>query len=234
LIIMRITVFGANGATGRLLTGQALAAGHQVTAVTRQPHAFPLHDGRLEVVGADVLDPDAVDAAVTESDAVLSTLGVRAAREPISTYSRGVTNIVAAMKRHRVRRLTVVSSSGVEPHTYSDGGFLFNRVFLPYVTRVLGKRLYDDMRRMEMVVKESDLDWTIIRPSGLYHLPSVTDYTLVEGHADGRFTARVDLAASMLALLDDHRHLGTTVSVITTVNNPSLLQWMRREARAKS
>ncbi|MEU5533749.1 NAD(P)H-binding protein [Streptomyces sp. NPDC020362] len=231
---MRITVFGANGPTGRLLTSQALAAGHQVAAVTRQPASFPLQHDRLEVVGADVLDPVAVDAAVAGRDAVLSTLGVPAGKEPISTYSCGTANMVAAMQRHRVRRLAVVSSSGVDPHPYSDGGFLFNRVLLPYVTNVLGKTLYDDMRRMEELVRASDLDWTIVRPSGLYHLPSATDYTVAEGHADGRFTARADLAASMLALLDDDRHLRTAVSVITTEDNPTLLQWIRREALAKS
>jgi uncharacterized protein YbjT (DUF2867 family) len=231
---MRIAVFGANGPTGRLLTDQALTAGHQVAAVTRQPDSFPLRHDRLEVVGADVLDPMAVDAAVAGRDAVLSTLGVPAGKKPISTYSRGVANIVAAMERHRVPRLAVVSSSGVDPHTYSDGGFLFNRLLLPYVTRVVGKTMYDDMRRMETLVRAGDLDWTIVRPNGLYHLPSVTDYTLVKGHADGRFTARADLAASMLALLDDDRYLRTTVSVITTVDNPTLLQWIRREALAKS
>ncbi|WP_433714384.1 NAD(P)-dependent oxidoreductase [Nocardia sp. CA-084685] len=231
---MRITVFGANGPTGRLLTGQALAAGHEVAAVTRQPDSFPLHDDRLEVVGADVLDPGAVDAVVAGRDAVLSTLGVPAGKEPITTYSRGVANIVAAMERHRVRRLAVVSSTGVDPHPYSDGGFLFNRVLLPYVTRVLGKTLYDDMRRMESLIQSTDLDWTIVRPSGLYHLPSVTDYTVVEGHADGRFTAREDLAASMLALLDDDRYVRTTIAVITTTDNPTLFEWIRGEALAKS
>jgi nucleoside-diphosphate-sugar epimerase len=230
---MRIAVFGANGPTGRLLTGQALAAGHEVTAVTRRPDSFPLRHDRLEVMGADVLDPVAVDAAVAQRDAVLSTLGVPASRKPISTYSSGVANIVTAMRRHRIRRLTVVSSSGVDPHPYSDGGFLFNRVLLPYVTRVLGKTLYDDMRRMETLVRASNLDWTILRPGGLYHLPSATDYTLVERHTDGRFTARVDLAASMLAVLDDDRYIGATVSVITTADNPTLLQWIRREALTK-
>lgn len=231
---MRITVVGANGPTGRLLTGQALAAGHQVAAVTRRPDAFPLHHDRLEVVGADVLDPEAVDAAVADRDTVLSVLGVPAGKEPISTYSRGTANLVAAMTRHRVRRLAVVSSVGVDPHRYSDGGFLFNRVLLPYVTRVVARTQYDDMRRMEALVRASGLEWTIVRPSGLYHLPSVTDYTVVEGHADGRFTARVDLAASLLALLDDDRHVRRTVSVITTADNPTLLQWIRREALAKN
>ncbi|MEU3460445.1 NAD(P)H-binding protein [Streptomyces sp. NPDC006733] len=189
------------------------------------------HD-RLAVVGADVLDPRAVDAAVAGCDAVLSTLGVPAGRHPITTYSHGTAHIVTAMHHHRVRRLAVVSSSGVDPRPYSDGGLLFNRLLLPYVTRVLGKTLYDDMRRMETLVRASTLDWTIVRPSGLFHLPAPTAYTLVAGHADGRFTARADLAASLLALLEDERHLRTTVVVITTVDNPTLLQWLRREARA--
>jgi putative NADH-flavin reductase len=128
---MRITVFGANGPTGRLLTDRALAAGHRVTAVTRQPHSFPLRHERLGILGADVLDPEAVDAAVAERDAVLSPLGVPAGKEPIGTYSRGVANIVAAMKRHRVRRLTVVSSSGVDPHPYSDAGSCATACFCP-------------------------------------------------------------------------------------------------------
>ncbi|MFG2867816.1 NAD(P)-dependent oxidoreductase [Streptomyces sp. NPDC048338] len=231
---MRITIFGANGLTGRLLADQALSAGHHVTAVTRAPDAFPLRHDRLRVVGADVLDPAAVDAAVAGRDAVLSTLGVPAAKEPVHTYSTGTSHIVAAMRRHGLRRLAVVSSSGVDPHPYSDGGVLFNRVLLPYVTRVLGRTLYDDMRRMEALVRASDLDWTIVRPSGLYHLPSPTDHTVVEGHADGRFTARADLAASMLALLDGDRHVRSTISVITTVDNPTLLQWVRQEALTRN
>ena len=53
---MRIVIFGANGATGRLLSGQALAAGHDVAAVTRRPAGFPITHERLTVVPADVYD----------------------------------------------------------------------------------------------------------------------------------------------------------------------------------
>ncbi|MET9211189.1 MULTISPECIES: NAD(P)-dependent oxidoreductase [unclassified Nocardia] len=229
-VARRIAVFGANGPTGRLLTGRALAAGHEVTAVTRRPELFPLRHDRLRVAGADVLDPTAVDAVIAGQDAVLSTLGVPPGKEPITTYSQGTAAIVAAMRRHAVRRLAVVSSSGVDPQPYSDGGFLFNRVLLPYVTRVAGRTLYDDMRRMEQLVGDSGLDWTIVRPSGLYHLPAPTDYTVVDGHADGRFTARVDLAAYLLALLDDDRHIHRTVGIITTTDTPTLLRWLRTEA----
>ncbi|WP_019931717.1 NAD(P)-dependent oxidoreductase [Nocardia sp. BMG111209] len=228
----RLTIFGANGRTGRLLTARALEAGHRVTAVTRQPDSFPLQHDRLEVVRTDVLDPAGVDAAVAGRDAVLSALGVPPGNGPITTYSAGTANIAAAMRDHGIRRLVVISSSGVDPRPYSDGGVLFNRVLLPLVTRVLGRTLYEDMRRMETLLRDGDLDWTIVRPSGLYHLPSATDYTVVEGHADGRFTARADLAASMLDLLGDERWVRRIAGVITTVDNPPLLQWIRREAMA--
>jgi putative NADH-flavin reductase len=72
---MRLTVFGASGATGRRLVEQALGAGHHVTAVTRRPERIPPRDG-LRALGADVADTGAVDAAIAGSDAVLSALGV--------------------------------------------------------------------------------------------------------------------------------------------------------------
>lgn len=230
---MRIVVFGANGPTGRLLTARAVAAGHEVAAVTRKPESFPLHCDRLTVVGADVLDAAAVDAAVAGRDAVLSVLGVPYGKEPITTYSDGVTSIVAAMRRHRVRRLVAVSSSALDPRPYPDAGFLFNRVVQPYVVKVLGRTTYDDMRRMERAIVASEVDWTIVRPGGLYDLPEATDYTLVEGRAEGRFTARADLAASLLRVLDDDRFVHRTVGVMTTVGNPTMLQLIRREAFAK-
>lgn len=134
------------------------------------------------------------------------------------------------MRRRGVRRLGVVSSAGVDPHPYAQAGVVFNRVLMPYLTRVLGKTMYDDMRRMESLVRASGLEWMIVRPGALYHLPAVTDYTVVEGRADGMYTARVDLAASLLALLDDDRYLRKTIEVVTTVDNPRLLQSIRREA----
>ncbi|MFX0574770.1 NAD(P)-dependent oxidoreductase [Nocardia nepalensis] len=230
---MRIIVFGANGPTGRLLTGQALAAGHDVVAVTRRPDEFPIGHDRLTVFGGDVHQPDSVDTAVAGADAVLSALGVPYSKEPITTYSEGIRHIIAAMRRHGVRRIAAVSSSAVDPKHYSEAGFLFNRVLQPYIVRVMGKTLYDDMRRMEALLVASDLDWTVVRPGGLYELPTVTDYTMVEGHADHRYTARVDLAAALLRLAEEDRFARKIVSVVTTTDNPSLFQLIRTEALGK-
>jgi len=54
------------------------------------------------------------------------------------------------------------------------------------------------MRRMEALISDSGLDWTIVRASGLFNHPQVTGYQIAEGSADGVFTARTDLAAALL------------------------------------
>ena len=227
---MRIVVFGANGATGRLLTRQTLAAGHQVAAVTRRPADFPVTHERLSVVEADVHDAQAVGRAVEGADVVLSTLGVPYTRKPVNVYSDGIRNIAAAMSRHEVKRLVVVSSSATEPHHHADGGFLMNRVLQPLITATIGKTTYSDMRRMEELVRSSDLEWTIMRPSGLFDAPGVTRYELHEDQAPGIFTSRADLAASLLEQATDVRFVRKAVAVTTSDGAPTLFQMLRREA----
>lgn len=230
---MRIAIFGANGPAGRLLTGQALAAGHHVVAATRHPEDFPLAHERLEVEATDVHDAAAVAGTVDGCGAVLSTLGVPFTREPITVYSDGAEAITDAMHRHGCKRLVVVSSSATYPHRHADGGFLLNRVIQPIVTRTIGRTTYADMRAIEALVRDSGLAWTIVRPSGLFDLDEVTDYRLDEDEADGVFTARVDLAAAMLAQLEDETYVRKAVAVTTTRHTPTLFQMLRAEAGSK-
>jgi nucleoside-diphosphate-sugar epimerase len=230
---MRLVVFGANGPTGRLLTAQALAAGYDTVAVTRQPDTFPLRRPGLRVHGGDVLDQAAVDSAVEGGDVVLSALGVPFGKAPVSVYSQGARHLLDAMRRHGVPRLVVLSSGAVTGHDEPTGGFLFNRVLQPYVRNRLGRTVYDDMRRMEDLVSVSEVDWTILRPSGLYHLPEVTRYSITEEPGPGRFTASCDLADAMLRQLGDASFSRRIGHVITTDDNPSLLSMMLREARRK-
>lgn len=180
---MRIVVFGANGLTGQRLTKQALDEGHAVTAVTRHPEAFPLQDAHLRVLRGDAFDLASVEEAVAGQDAVLSTLGVPYSRKPITLYSQGTAHIVQAMNRYGVRRLVCVSSSAVEPHPGS-GGFFFRKVLQPFFIGVVGRTLYADQKRMETLVRNSSLDWTIVRPSGLFGTPAVTDYQAAERYID--------------------------------------------------
>ena len=229
---MRLTVFGASGGTGRWLVEQALAAGDRVTAVTRRPASIPPRDC-LSVVGADVADADAVDATIAGSDAVLSALGVSYSRKPISVYSQGTTNIIAAMHRHGVKRLVVVSSAPLDPAYRASDSLFFTRVMEPLFMRRPGRTTYDDMRRMESLVRASDLDWTIIRSCWLFDAAAVTDYRLAENSAGGMFTARADLAASMLAQLADDRFIRRVVGVTTTAGTPSIIGQIWREGITK-
>lgn len=231
---MKIVVFGANGLTGRLLTSQALAAGHEVTAVTRRPADFPVTHQRLAVVEADINDASAVDHAIGGSDVVLSTLGVPFSRKPINVYSEGARTMIAAMSGHGIKRLAVVSSSATEPHHHAGGGFLLNRVMQPIITATIGKTTYADMRVMESLLRNSDLDWTIMRPSGLFDAAAVSRYELHENQAPGIFTSRTDLAASLLEQATETHFIRKTVAVTTSEGAPTLFQMMRREAFKKS
>src|SRR6202158_4987426 len=212
---MRIVIFGANGQTGRLLTRRALDAGHTAVAVTRRPDDFPIADPALSVAGADVLDGAALADIVEGADAVLSTLGVPFTREPVDTYSMGTSNIVTAMHETDTRRLVVVSSSGAYPAPGRTGAPFALRLFEPIVTKTIGKTIYDDIRLMESVVRDSDLDWTIVRPSGLFDLPDITEYLAGEVDPVGACTSRSDLADYLVALAarkprhgDDLHHRG--------------------------
>lgn len=227
---MRIVVFGANGQTGRLVTRRVLDTGHAAVAVTRHPDGFPFSDPRLEVAGADVHDASSVVHVVNGADAVLSTLGVPFSMRPIDTYSVGIGNVVASMQKTAVQRLVIVSSTGAYHYPNRVDTPFALRIVEPVITRTIGKSTYDDQRRMEEIVRDSGLDWTIVRPSGLFDLPHVTEYVAGEVDPVGGFTSRIDLADYMVTLAADTSTGGKTVIVSTTENTPTMWQMIRREA----
>jgi putative NADH-flavin reductase len=234
--VMKIVIFGANGRTGQLLTKQALAEEYAVTAVTRHPETFPLRNARLQVMGGDVFDLFSVERAVAGQDAVLSTLGVPYSFKPITLYSQGTAHIVQAMNHYGVRRLVCVSSSATDPQTrYHDtgGGFIFEKILKPIIINSIGRTLYADMQRMETLVMNSDLDWTIVRPSGLFETPTVTDYHVAEAFIRGMYTSRADLADCMLRQLATDQYLHKAVAVATVSVRPDLFQFLWREAISK-
>ncbi|MEV4577665.1 NAD(P)H-binding protein [Nonomuraea jabiensis] len=229
---MRLVVFGANGPTGRVLTAQALAQGHQVVAVTRVPSAIPPRDG-LTVAGADVRDPRAVEDAVAGGEAVLSVVGVSYSSKPITTYSTGAANLVAAMSRHGLKRLVVASSAAIDPAYRPSESFLFTRIVEPYFMRKPGRTLYADTIRMEALVRAGDLDWTIVRSAWLYDSETTTDYGLREDFPGGLYTGRADLAAAMLAEVSGNGHVRRTVGVHTDEGTPNLFRQIWREGIRK-
>jgi len=227
---MKIVFFGANGQTGRLLTSRVLDGGHTAVAVTRRPSDFPFSDPRLTVANADVRDAASIVGVVDGADAVVPSLGVPFSVRTIDTYSVGVANIVSAMREKGVRRLVVVSSTGAYHYPNRVDAPFALRIVEPVITRTIGKSTYDDQRRMETIVRDSGLDWTIVRPSGLFDLPEPTNYIAGEVEPVGGYTARIDLADYMTKLAADATTAGKTVVISTIENTPTMWQMVRREA----
>ncbi|MEV7388836.1 SDR family oxidoreductase [Streptomyces sp. NPDC091215] len=227
---MKIVIFGANGPTGRQATRQAIAEGHTVTAVTRRPGEFPLSDSLLRVVGADVHDPSAVARAVAGQDAVISALGVPYGRSPVTVYSEGITHIAQAMTKHGVRRLVCVSSTVLFGVPAPGETFFFRKVLEPFIARTMGRTVYDDMRRMEEIVRESGHEWTVVRPAGLFDADAVSDYRVATSRLPGRFTSRADLGDALLREAAGPPHVREFVDVRTTEGVPSFFAVIRKEA----
>jgi putative NADH-flavin reductase len=230
-IVMNITVFGANGPTGRQVVRQALAINHHVTAVTRKPDEYSQKSPDLNVVAADVTDPNAVERALDGSQAVISTFGVPYSNNKIVVYSQGITNIIRAMTIHSINRLVCVSSTTVATEEAPGESLFWRKILIPFLRNTLGRTLYDDMQRMEEIVQSSNLDWTIVRPAGLFDADHPTnDYEVRLNHLPGRFTSRADLAQALIREATEPQHSRSIVEVITRSGPPSPMKTFLKEA----
>ncbi|MDX3376868.1 NAD(P)H-binding protein [Streptomyces sp. ME02-6991-2A] len=199
---MRLTVFGATGGVGQEIVGQALAAGHEVTVVVRDPARLPeAFDARALHGAVPLDDPAAVRTAVAGRDAVLSGLGSRS-RKADGVAERLTGRIVEAMEAEGVRRLVVVSAVPVGP--VPAGEPLVDRLARRAIGAVLAD-LYADLARMEAALERSATDWTSVRPPKLTDGPRTGVYRTVVGGAprSSRSISRADVAHAMLGLIDD-------------------------------
>ncbi|MFB7058184.1 NAD(P)-dependent oxidoreductase [Streptomyces vinaceus] len=214
---MKLTVFGATGGVGREVVRQALDAGHEVTAVVRDPARLgvPAHE-RLEVaVVRDLTDEDALLPVLAGRSAVISALGSASNKQARLSPVTGpaLRAIVSAMDRAGVSRLAAVSAAPVGPDVESDG-FIARRVFLPLLRRAL-RDLYADLAVMEATIRASGTEWTVIRPPRLLDKPRSGTYRRVIGAnvPDGRTISRADVADALLTSLTDPSTAGRAVGV---------------------
>jgi len=122
---MKLTIFGATGATGRQLVEQALAAGNQVVAYARNPSKISTSHEHLVIVQGELTDTAAIEFAVCGADAVISVLGPRPGEDSQSSpLTRGTVNILAAMQKPNMRRLIITSTpSASDPNDLPDFKF---------------------------------------------------------------------------------------------------------------
>jgi putative NADH-flavin reductase len=219
---MRLTIVAATGGIGRELLRQAIAAGHNVTAVVRDPSKIT---DPVRVVQADLshADPAALESAVKDADAVLSGLGARTRTEAGVAW-RGTQAVVDAMTVAGVRRLVVVSAAPLgtvpsaarpNPPRHDPGdGFFMRHLGAPFAKTAF-RTHYADLARMEDVVRASGLDWTISRPPKLTDKPLTGRYRTALGRniRGGFAVSRADVAHQMLHCLDQPESIGQTVGL---------------------
>jgi putative NADH-flavin reductase len=209
---MKLTIFGSTGGTGAQLVQQALAAGHDVTAVARNPARVELRHDHLRVLRGDVLDAASVEEAVRGQDAVASCIGNTTRETPVTLYSAGTGTILGAMRTGDIRRFICISAN---PLVVGNGDVLLDRLVLKPIVRAIFRAPYADLARMEEEVRRSGLDWTIVRPPRLTDKPHTGRYRLAYDRnlPRGRSIARADLADAMLKLLDDPKSSRMAVAV---------------------
>lgn len=210
---MKLAIIAATGGVGEQLLRQALGAGHDVTAVVRNPAKLPAALREARIVTADLAGPQpgVLEAALAGTDAVLSGLGP-ASNSSAGIATRGTRAIAAAMQATGVKRLVVISAAPVgtvaspgnpAPPKHDPGdGFFMRNLGARFVRAAFGK-VYADLATMEDLLRDSDLDWTVIRPPYLTGKPLTTRYRTSTGQnvRGGWSVPRADVAHLMLAVV---------------------------------
>lgn len=220
---MKLTIVAASGGIGRQILEQAVAAGHDVTAVVRNPRKLPSTPARILTADLAAADPATLQAAVAGADAVLSGLGPRSKAETGVAW-QGTRAVIAAMRADDVRRIVVVSAAPIgtvpspgrpRPPRYDPGdGFFVRHLVYPLLKAAL-RGHYADLARMEDVLRDSGLDWTTVRPVRLTDKPLTGTYRTAYGQNPhhGRVISRADVAHHMLSILDRPETVQQTIGI---------------------
>ena len=215
---MKILILGASQGTGLHAVRMAVGNGHEVTAVARNVSSITLENGssqdkhdNLKVVRGDVLVPSSFESEMEGKDVVISSIGVSNTK-PTTLYSEGMTNIIDAMAKYDVPRLICISGLGVE---VTPGMSLPLKLLTKFIVQPLLRNNFSDLLKMEDMVKQSDLNWTIVRA------PRLTD-----GPLTGRYRSaandylrnplsirRSDLAHFVVNNIDNRKHFCARVEI---------------------
>ncbi|PYC65906.1 epimerase [Streptomyces tateyamensis] len=199
---MKLTVLGATGGIGKQLVSHALADGHQVTAVVRDPARLPIGHDRLTVVRGNALDPDSLAEAVAGSGAVLSGIGQAGRHDPVKPASTSARAAIRAMADAGVRRILVVSAAPL--NRAGTGDSLPTRLIAAPLLWAILREVYLDLEEMERALRASGLDYTLVRPPKLTDKPGTGHYRhAVEASPGGFRIARADVARAMLDFVTD-------------------------------
>ena len=173
---MRLAMFGATGRAGGAILRQACAAGYEIHALTRSPGKLNRDDPQVTVTAGDVRDLAATGRAVQGADAVVSAIGGTGPGNP-AVLQQGAAAILTAMNRHGVGRLIVIQGFHLP---FPEDPRNLGRPVMAAMLRLWNRHLIADSHQMAEVLRESELDWTLIRMPLLTAGPAAGGYRV--GH----------------------------------------------------
>jgi putative NADH-flavin reductase len=211
---MNIAIFGASGATGKLLTECSLAAGHNVKALLRNPADFPL-GSKVKVVHGSAFDHAPVLETVEGADVVLSAVGAHSPLRNENVLPRVVPFIVDAMRQAGVRRIIVLGSAGALPDSLDKQPTWRRWIVQNVVYRTFLKWPVAEQISQYATLSASDLDWTMVMPPMLTNDPARGHYR-IDSEAlppNGMKISRPDVAEFMMQQIDNPQWIKKAVYI---------------------
>jgi putative NADH-flavin reductase len=204
---VHIAIFGANGATGRLLTQRSLSSGHTVTVLLRTPDSFPFRD-RVQIVQGSAFDPDAVARTINGADIVFSALGAKSSLRNENVLPRAVPVIIKAMQQSAsTKRIITLGSAGALPDSLSKQPAWRRWIIQNIVYHYFLKWPVHEQTVQYLALLASGLDWTMVMPPMLTNGPARGQYR-IDGDAlppNGSRISRVDVADFMFQQIESQQ-----------------------------
>jgi len=171
---LNILIIGAYGGIGKNAVEIALGKGHYVTALVRNPAKLTLMHPNLKIVKGDIMHPETFESFLKNQDAIISAVGGKM-DEPTTLYSEGNNNLLKAMKKMDINRAFFISASAIEISPVQP---FIVRLATKYIVQKLFGWGYADQRVMEKLIKETSINWTIMRPPRLTNKPATGIYRI--------------------------------------------------------
>ncbi|MEY3320609.1 MAG: hypothetical protein RLZZ417_192 [Bacteroidota bacterium] len=211
---MKLIIFGATGFSGQAILRLALTKSYQVTVLVRNKSAITIKHDNLTVIQGNVLDNKDVKKALEHQDAVIQCLGVGGKGDGrLTTFISDATKIIVEeMGKQKVQRLIAMSNVGAG-NSLSFQPWFFTKFILPYFMKWL-KVIIDDKNRMETVIMNSELEWTIVRcPNIIDKTPKGNVHPTLEGKGLKLTVTLGDMAEFIIHQLTDSTYLRQAPSV---------------------
>jgi putative NADH-flavin reductase len=169
---MKVIIFGATGFSGQAILANSIKQGHEVTILVRDASKIPIKHQNLTIVEGNVLNPQTVASVLHHQEAVIQCLGVsgKGDGKPTTFISDATKVIVDEMQKQQIKRLIAMSNVGAG-NSIAFQSWFFTKIILPYFMKWL-KVIIEDKNRMEPIIMNSNLDWTIVRCPNIVDKPA--------------------------------------------------------------